>query len=142
MNPEAPLSDYEEILINEDIDWNAAKVPRNFVIDEDDTRYPRECRALQPWAARRGVPAAPRQESRGRLLAIPRGARARRVAEHETADVPQNYKTKAGYPLGTRVAAVRSRGQYLVGEMKEERRRRLDQCRCTSSGRSRRVGGA
>ena len=51
----------------------------------------------------------------------------RYVAEHETADVPQNYKTKAGYPLGTRVAAVRSRGQYLVGEMKEERRRRLDQ---------------
>ena len=126
VNPEAPLSDYEEILTNEDLDWNAAKVPRNFVIGEDDTRYPRECRGLQ-LGARVAAYRRPLAKSREGAFSQFLVELERYVAEHETADVPQNYKTKSGYPLGTRVAAVRSRGQYLVGEMKEERRRRLDQ---------------
>ena len=96
------------------------------MIGEDDERYPRECRGLQ-LGARVAAYRRPLAKSREGAFSQFLVELERYVAEHETADVPQNYKTKAGYPLGTRVAAVRSRGQYLVGEMKEERRRRLDQ---------------
>ena len=87
---------------------------------------PRECRGLR-LGARVAAYRRPLAKSREGAFSQFLVELERYVAEFGNADVPQNYKTKAGYPLGTRVAAVRSRGQYMKGELKEERRRRLDQ---------------
>lgn len=129
LNPAAPLADYAELLTKREVDWTLATVPRSFVIEEDDLRYPRECRGLA-LGARVAAYRRPLAKSRAGAFEAFFVELERYVAEGGSADVPQRFVTKAGYPLGTRVAQVRSRGQYLGGRGTQrflDRRRRLDQ---------------
>ena len=117
------MSDYEEILINEDIDWNAAKVPRNFVIGEDDRGTRASAAACSSGrASRRTGPLAKSREGAFSQFLVELERYGGGIWERGRATNINEGGLPAGHARRGRAVA----GPISVGEMKEERRRRLD----------------